>query len=443
MAELVEEFEKSTPVAPGRRESIVETVTAAAFLAVAVPMAHYLPGRPMSLSAACVLVLAYAGVSRIKFAAGYGYTVPTQLVFVPMLFLLPAGAVPLLVAAGNALGNLPDYLTRNSHPHRVVLAFGDSWHAVGPALVLGLAGATDPSWGEWPLYLGALAAQLAVDFAASTAREWLALGVSPKLQPRILGWVELVDLLLAPIGLLAAFAAAANLFAALLTLPLAILLAIFARERKARIEHAVELGHAYRGTTLLLSDVLQADDEYTGAHSRSVVSLAIAVADEMGLDASKRQQVEFGALLHDVGKIAIPKEMINKTGPLTDEEWVVVKTHTIEGQRMLDQVGGVLHEVGLIVRSSHERWDGTGYPDGLADDEIPLAAAIVSCCDSFNAMTTDRPYRNALSSADALVELRANSGTQFNPVVVEVLARIIERSLPKNTGRAVELTQGA
>jgi HD-GYP domain-containing protein (c-di-GMP phosphodiesterase class II) len=155
------------------------------------------------------------------------------------------------------------------------------------------------------------------------------------------------------------------------------------------------------------------------------VSLSIAVADAMGLTSKQRRNVEFGALLHDVGKIAVPKEIINKAGPLTDDEWLVIKAHTIEGQKMLDRVGGLLSEVGQIVRSSHEQWDGSGYPDGLAADAIPVESAIVSCCDAFNAMTTDRSYRAAMSLHEAITELQANSGSQFSPVVVDALIRVL------------------
>jgi HD-GYP domain-containing protein (c-di-GMP phosphodiesterase class II) len=132
-----------------------------------------------------------------------------------------------------------------------------------------------------------------------------------------------------------------------------------------------------------------------------------------------------GALLHDVGKIAVPKEIINKPGPLSEDEWLVIKTHTIEGQRMLDCVGGLLSEVGRIVRSSHEKWDGSGYPDGLVAEQIPVESAIVSCCDAFNAMTTDRSYRTAMSLDEAIEELEANAGTQFSPEVVEALLRVL------------------
>jgi len=149
------------------------------------------------------------------------------------------------------------------------------------------------------------------------------------------------------------------------------------------------------------------------------------VADELGLDAGQRRRVEFGALLHDVGKVAIPKEIINKRGPLDPDEWEVIKTHTVEGQRMLDTVGGIMREVGLIVRAHHERWDGTGYPDRLAGTDIPIEARIVAACDTWNAMTTTRTYREAMSNQVALAELRAVAGAQLDPVVVSVLARLV------------------
>ncbi len=233
-------------------------------------------------------------------------------------------------------------------------------------------------------------------------------------------------MLLSPVGLLTAIAATVEPYAVLLMLPLAGLLFVFALERGARMRQAIELSRAYRGTTLLLSDVLEVDDEYTGFHSRSVVSLSVAVADGMGLSPKQRRNVEFGALLHDVGKIAVPKEIINKPGPLTDDEWLVIKTHTIEGQRMLDRVGGLLSDVGRIVRSSHEKWDGTGYPDGLEGDAIPVESAIVACCDAFNAMTTDRSYRAAMSLDEAMDELRRNAGAQFSPAVVDALIDILK-----------------
>jgi putative nucleotidyltransferase with HDIG domain len=235
-------------------------------------------------------------------------------------------------------------------------------------------------------------------------------------------WVYAVDAALAPVGFLAATAAVAGGgYAVLLLLPLFGLLRLFAVERRQRMDSLHELSAAYRGTALVLADVVEADDTYTGEHCKDVVELSLAVAAAMGLDGRQRRNVEFGALLHDVGKVAIPKEIINKAGPLDDDEWEIIRTHTIEGHRMLDTVGGVMREVGLVVRASHERWDGGGYPDGLAGDEIPVEARIVSCCDTYSAMTTTRSYRRAMSEEDAIAELRASAGTQLDPQVVEVL----------------------
>ena len=214
-------------------------------------------------------------------------------------------------------------------------------------------------------------------------------------------------------------AAADEPAAALLVVALFPLLIGFEREREARIEHSLELGRAYRGTALLLRDLLEEDDEYTGHHTEDVVVLSVQVAEQLGVDEDVLRETEMGALLHDIGKIAVPDEIINKPGALNDEEWAIMKTHTVEGERMLQQVGGLLSSVGVVVRASHERWDGGGYPDGLVGEQIPVAARIVSACDAFNAMTTDRSYRKALPLSVAVGELRANAGTQFAPEVVD------------------------
>ena len=152
------------------------------------------------------------------------------------------------------------------------------------------------------------------------------------------------------------------------------------------------------------------------------MTLVLDVASRLGLDARGQRDAEFAALLHDIGKIKIPGEIINKPGKLTDEEWAVMKTHTVEGERLLSQIGGILGNVGRIVRSCHEDWDGTGYPDGLVAADIPLVARIVRVCDAFSAMTTDRPYRKARSVGEAVAELRRCSGTDFDPAVVDALA---------------------
>jgi HD-GYP domain-containing protein (c-di-GMP phosphodiesterase class II) len=179
--------------------------------------------------------------------------------------------------------------------------------------------------------------------------------------------------------------------------------------------------------------VVEADDDYTASHCRSVVELCAATGMELGLDSTEMQELEIAALLHDVGKIAIPSEILNKPTKLTDDEFELMKTHTIEGQALLERVGGKLARIGEIVRSCHERWDGRGYPDRLMGEEIPFAARIVFCCDAYSAMTTDRPYRRAMSHDAAIAELRENAGSQFEPRVVDAVVAAVERGLVDQT----------
>jgi HD-GYP domain-containing protein (c-di-GMP phosphodiesterase class II) len=291
--------------------------------------------------------------------------------------------------------------------------------------VLSVAGAQVFSWESWPVYLVALLAQFAFDFAAMSIRARLIDGAPALAGLRLILPVYGLDGALAPVGLLAAFAAIEiGPEICLLVIPLAAVLAVLSRERQARIDQALELSEAYQGTALLLGDVVEADDAYTGSHSRGVVELSLAVADRLGLGLRQRRNTEFAALLHDVGKIAVPKEIINKPGPLDDEEWKIMHKHTIEGEAMLNRVGGVLSDVGRIVRSSHEHYDGSGYPDGLAGEEIPIEARIVTCCDAYSAMTTTRSYRKAMAVEVALKEVRDCAGTQFDPDVAAALIEI-------------------
>ncbi len=240
-------------------------------------------------------------------------------------------------------------------------------------------------------------------------------------------WVYGVDAALSGVGLIVGEAVPRHPASVVALVPLLGLFAVFASERRRRLEGMLELSAAYRGTALVLGDVVEADDGYTGQHSKSVVVLALEVADVLGLDADQRRNLEFGALLHDVGKIAIPKDIINKPGKLNAEEWTVIKTHTIEGQKMLERVGGFMRDVGLIVRCHHERWDGGGYPDGHKGEQIPLESRIISCCDTWNAMRTDRAYRKALSYEVAMTEIKAVTGSQLDPSVVEALLTVVSR----------------
>jgi HD-GYP domain-containing protein (c-di-GMP phosphodiesterase class II) len=409
-------------------ERLVEAVLACGFLLVALAMALLLSSpRAVDVPTLAILIGTYVVCSRAKFDIADGHTVPTELVLVPMLFLLPTPVVPLAVAGADLLGRGYDYLSGHTSAHRAFHALGDCWHVVGPALVLVAAGAQVFSWEDWPIYLLALLAQFTFDFVPAAIRERFIDGMSVRAIGGLVAPVYALDGALAPIGLVVAFAATqVGAEVVLLILPLATVLAVLSHERQARVDQAIELSSAYRGTAMLLGDVVEADDAYTGSHSRGVVELSLAVSDHLGLNRRQRRNVEFAALLHDVGKISVPKEIINKPGPLDPEEWKVMYRHTIEGEEMLNRVGGVLSEVGRIVRSSHEHYDGSGYPDGLVREEIPIEARIVACCDAFSAMTTTRSYRKAMPVAEALAEVRACAGTQFDPQVAESLAAVYD-----------------
>ncbi len=344
-----------------------------------------------------------------------------------MLFLLPVGAVPLVVAGCLVAGYVLD-ARDGIHLDRILLRLVNSWHVVGPALVLGLAGARAPSWDLLWLYVLALAAQWAFDFAACATRDWLGLGVSPRSLLRYWKSVLAVDAALAPIGLLVAFAAVSMPWAFVVPLPLLALLGVFAQERKARIDHALELSAAYRGTALLLGDVVEADDAYTGSHSRDVVDLVLDVCTELGVHPRGRRDAEFAALLHDIGKIRIPGEIINKPGKLDAEERAIIETHTVIGEQLLMKVGGLLGDVGTIVRSCHERWDGDGYPDGTGRRVDPARGpdrVHVRCVLRHD----DRSLvsRGAVGAGEALEELERCAGTQFDPRVVDALVAVASR----------------
>ncbi len=164
------------------------------------------------------------------------------------------------------------------------------------------------------------------------------------------------------------------------------------------------------------------------AHVEGVARLAVAVGRQLGLGATDLRELRLAAELHDVGKLAIPDAVLRKAGPLTDEEWKFIHQHTLIGQRIL---GGApaLHRVGEIVRSTHERWDGKGYSDGLAGEQIPVASRVIAACDAFSAMTAGRPYGDVADRAQAIAELRRCSGSQFDPAIVLVLCDVLERNI--------------
>ncbi len=712
-----------------QRELIVDATAGALFVAVASAVLVLGGGLTGVRSSTAILLIAiYALVGRIEFPVGAGYVVPTQLILVPMLLILPPAVVPLAVGAGMLLGNTVDWALGRQVPRRVLSAVPDAWHAIGPAVVLVLAGSPKIGFAELPLLAGAFAAGCLLDLASSLVRTRLA-GVVPELQlqVRVIALVWAVDATLAPLGFLAGVATRAHESTILFVLPLVFLLWLVARDRRHRIDKAyhrlklvewqrvrlqsavrrlgdalaakleleslleillsgsiealdaaagrlelirasepislsigtapalealgtggltsgwdmapIKVGssemwwlnvplrisaslreitgslrlaragrafeedeiilvcelvgkaelaaaeivahHAIReqamtdpltglgnrrrltadlsrvfsadanvGASLLLlfdldgfkdyndtfghpagdellarlggrlqqavagagsayrlggdefcahvildgadpegliaraaaalnetgpdssirpsfgvvvlpqeaedgSRALRLADERMYAdkrgrsnaacsqatevlirtirarqpeldeHSNHVAKLTVRVARQLGMSGEERDEVARAAQLHDVGKVGMPDAVLGKPGGLSRSEWALVRTHTIDGERILEGAPA-LRSVARLVRASHECWDGSGYPDGLRGEEIPLGARIISVCDAYSAMTFERAYRRATPHEVACRELRRCAGEQFDPAVVEAFLTVIE-----------------
>jgi diguanylate cyclase (GGDEF)-like protein len=560
-----------------RRELVVEALAGVSFLAVALPLAlPPLLAHHLDLSWALLLVALYALVGgTIRFPIGAGYLVPTYVILVPMLLLLPPATVPLLAAVGWVLASLGRLAVRRGRPEHVLFAVPNAWHALGPALVLMLAGTHHAPFLTGVVYLIAFLSGCLIDLVVSTFREAAALRVAPSVQLRVAAQVWLIDACIAPLGLLLALGARHDHPAVLMVLPLGALLLVLQHDRTHRIVQAQErlelaitdpltrlgnrrklagdliermesvshaeplvlmvfdldgfkayndtFGHlagdtllarmggkladvvaptgtAYRlggdefcvllpaqpaqvpslvaaaaaalredgetfsiaasgGAVLLpheagspdyalqLADermylrkqerhpsaareqtrdvlirILQAKQPGLNDHSSEVARLAVTVGRRLNMDGEQIDELARAADLHDIGKVGIPDAILEKPGSLDAEEWELVRQHTILGERILS-AAPALRPVARIVRSSHERWDGAGYPDGLAGKRIPLAARIVAVCDAYDAIISERCYRPARSPEVARVELLEEAGRQFDP---EVVAAVLE-----------------
>ncbi|HEY3106412.1 MAG TPA: HD-GYP domain-containing protein [Gaiellaceae bacterium] len=213
------------------------------------------------------------------------------------------------------------------------------------------------------------------------------------------------------------------------------------RQTTALRERSIALSESYRRleessleAIESLNATVEAKDPYTAGHSQRVQRIAISVGQELGLSVKELDALRFGALFHDIGKIAIPDALLTKPGRLTDEEYELMKRHSAEGARIVAKFGRLRESV-PIIRHHHERWDGRGYPEGLAGEDIPLAAAVAGLADAWDAMTIERPYQRALTVDEALDEVRACSGAQFVPAVVDAFFEAV-RKRPDDFGIA-------
>ena len=192
------------------------------------------------------------------------------------------------------------------------------------------------------------------------------------------------------------------------------------KAERARVD---ELRRSYVATVRALTNAVEARDAYTGKHAERVAAYGLELTTRIEPDLAAEAEVEFGFLLHDVGKVAIPDGILHKPEPLSEEERALMRRHPLIGAEILRGIP-FLERASEIVRYHHERWDGTGYPDGLKGEEIPVAARIFAVADALDAITTDRPYRPAASLAEARRAITDGSGSQFDPRVVEALDEI-------------------
>jgi HD-GYP domain-containing protein (c-di-GMP phosphodiesterase class II) len=387
-------------------------------------MAAYSDLGSVDWTVAAGLAAMYGILWSTELEMGDGVVVPNLVGLIPLLFLTPAGLAPVIAGAAAVVA---DNIGAKRSARRALHALASSWGVVAAALVVVAAGQPTNGVAFAVCAAAAVFAYLVVDVAGLYLHLRIGLQNPGNLVQNARAAV--IDALIAPFGIAVAAAGLLAPYLCLTALPLVIFFRRIGRERASRVDAAVELASAYRGTALLLSTVIDADDGYTGYHSRGVVGLSASVAAELRLSDRDIRLTEFAGLLHDVGKIRIPNAIINKPGPLTPEEWDIVRRHPADGADMLEGVGGFLADVGAIVRFHHERWDGSGYPEGRAGEAIPPIARIIAVCDAFSAITTDRAYRPGRSVDEALGEIHACAGTQFDPAVVQALVAVAIREL--------------
>ena len=292
---LVQDARRRTGARLYGRDQLTTLASGLGFLATALTIyATADVGPRASPALLALLIVSYAVLSRVEFELGSGTVLPTELVLVPMLFLVPAAQVPLLVALAFILGGLPEMIRGRLHAGRVFVRLAYSWHSIGPAAVFLIATPGAPSWHDWPIYVLALAAQFALDLASSVGREWLGVGVPPAVVAPVLLRVFLVDLLLAPIGFLAAMSAVDHQLGFLPVLALAGLLALIATDRRQRIGKTIVLADAFESAnTVARVDALtglanrRAWEEHVNtledAHSEDGSSVSIIIVDLDGL----------------------------------------------------------------------------------------------------------------------------------------------------------------
>ncbi len=334
--QLHEERKERLQLRARSRHFYVALASGAVVLVVSLALALTHQPVRIDLDATAAVIAAYVALWHVEFEVGPVTVSPVQAAAVAMWFVVDPAGLPLTIVTAQVLAFLVRGLHRRAGVARtargLVFSVADASFILGPTIVLLALAPTEPGLSSAWIFLLALGAQFAFDVLVTTIRAKLAGGsLMPLSDWR---WLWSIDAALAPLGVAIAVATSTNDAAPLALLPLAAILGQFARERDERIQHALELSSAYRGTARLMGDVLEADDAYTGGeHTQGVVGLALALGEAVGLDPRQMRDLEFGALLHDIGKLRVPNEIINKPGKLNDEEWAIIKRHPATGRR--------------------------------------------------------------------------------------------------------------
>lgn len=193
-----------------------------------------------------------------------------------------------------------------------------------------------------------------------------------------------------------------------------------------------QLEQAYQSSLILLANAIELRDQYTRGHVERVMKYSLLIADQLGLPAAQKKPLEYGAILHDIGKIYIPENILSKAGALEESEWIEMRRHTIVGANLLTSIPYLVPAI-PIIRSHHERWDGKGYPDGLSGKQIPIGARIVAIADSFDAMTSMRIYQKQVSFDVARITIEKESGTRYDPRAVEAFVTVYDKIIQSSS----------
>ncbi|MBO0768874.1 MAG: hypothetical protein J2O48_09350 [Solirubrobacterales bacterium] len=396
-------------------------VVALLVLAAASALAVFGPQSPVSSLAVILTVGLFLACARTAIPVGAMWLLATQLALVPMWVLLPPADVPLLVIACMTAEVLIPRGALKPGVGTLLTRINDSVFALGPALVLVLFGPAHPTWHAWPIYAAALLAQFAAD-SAGVAVTWLAEADRPmSLEEQVGSYLSDLGLTCLAIPVVAVASTTLGPTAVLFTLPHLGLLRLLNYHRRSRLDQSLELARVGRGTAQLIAEVVNEGHPGEQINAHVVAKLAPLVCDRLGLSPIARRRVELAALAQDVGKLGEPDKLSPEDTRFLEHERRVLRYEALKGQQRLQDAGGALADIAIVVRHAHEHYDGRGEPDGLKGSAIPIESSVLAACTSWVDMTSGWGPQPAFSDEVAIEYLRQNAGHQLDPAVAHAL----------------------